>query len=132
MNYQFGKEYKLCSEVTIESLFKEGKQIKKYPFVIRYIETKKENTPPFQIVVSAPKRVFRKAHERNRIKRVCKEVIRMNKHTLESYLQKSNKQLALFFIYSSKEEMKRELLDKKINQLFSKLINQLDHDQQPA
>ena len=79
----------------------------------------------FQIVIAAPKRIFRKAHERNRVKRLCKETIRKNKFILEDYLTENKQQLALFLVYTNKEEMNYEVLFKKTETLFKKLIPEL-------
>ena len=83
----------------------------------------------FQVAVSAPKRTFRKATDRNRIKRLMRESIRKNKLYLEPFLAEQNIQLALFMIYTSKEELPLDTLMKKTQQLFKQLINTLENDQ---
>ena len=125
MDQTLGKEYKLCSQKIIQAIFEEKKTVKQFPFVINYKLTELPSSKSFQLVVSAPKRIFRKAHDRNRIKRLCKETIRKNKYILEEYLIPKDKQLALFFVYTNKEEMEYEVLFKKTEQLFKKLITEL-------
>jgi ribonuclease P protein component len=128
-NNKLGKRYMLCSKNTIDALFESGITVKSYPYVaiLQYDQFKDE--VPFKIVFSAPKRTFKRAHERNRIKRICKEAVRLNKSQLESYLVDNEKQLALFLVYSSKEELKNEQLEKKTVALFKKIINKLEnHD----
>lgn len=130
MDYRFGKDYKLCSKTTIEAIFAGGKQAKQFPFIVKYKQMESSQKKPFQVVIAAPKRSFRFAYQRNRIKRVTKEAIRLNKNDLETYLTSTNKQLALFLIYSSKEEVEVGVLGKKINKLFNKIITQLTEDDQ--
>lgn len=125
MDFRFGKRYKLCSQVLIDDVFATGVHIKQYPFVVKYkLVNLKENTP-FQLVISAPKRSFKLAVQRNRIKRVAKEAIRFNKHILESHLLEHNKQIALFLIFTSREEMDLKTLNRKTEKLFQTIVHQL-------
>jgi len=130
MNYRFGKEYKLCSKTTMDKIFADGNQLKQFPFVVKYTTTEETQQKSFQIVIAAPKRSFRFAYQRNRIKRITKEAVRLNKNDLETYLTSTNKQLALFLIYSSRDEFEVGILGKKINKLFNKIITQLKEDDQ--
>lgn len=103
MSETFGKEYKLCSRKTIEGLFSEGKQLRAYPFTVYLKELANDTNVPFQLVFSAPKRSFKRAHDRNYVKRIMKETFRKKKLILEDYLQKEQKQIALFVIYTQKQ-----------------------------
>lgn len=103
MSETFGKEYKLCSKKIIESLFSDGKQLRAYPFTVYLKELANNEGVPFQLVFSAPKRSFKRAHDRNYVKRIMKETFRKKKLILEDYLQKEQKQIALFVIYTQKE-----------------------------
>jgi len=123
--FSLGKNYKLCSKIMIEDLFKSGTTIKSYPLIAIYNLAEFNDTTPFKIVFSAPKRTFRKAFQRNRIKRICKEAVRLNKVILETYLKENNKQLALFLVYSSKDELNHIQLEKKVVKLFNELIKSL-------
>ena len=116
----------LCSKTTIDDLFQSGITVKSFPFIAILKPITYEESVPFKIVFSAPKRTFKRAHERNRVKRICKEAVRLNKLELETYLVNNNRQLALFLVYSSREELKHEQLEKKIKALFTKIINKLD------
>jgi len=100
--------------------------VKSYPFVLKFKETELPKDVCFQIVFSAPKRTFRKAVQRNRIKRLCKEAFRKKRHELDTYLQKQNKQLALFLVYTPKEELALNLLDGRTEKLIKKIISQLE------
>jgi ribonuclease P protein component len=126
MDQRFGKEYKLCSQKIIQEIFEQKNTVKQFPFVLNYKVTSVPSDKPFQIVIAAPKRIFRKAHERNRIKRLCKETIRKNKLILERYLSEKKIQLAIFFVYTYKEELAYDQLEKKTVQLFTKLITELE------
>jgi len=129
MGNDLGKDYKLCSHVIIEDVFATGDLIKSYPFVARIKLTKLPKQVPFQLVFSAPKRTFRKAYQRNKVKRLCKEAFRLNKYELESALTDSNKQLALFLVFTSRDKITFDVLEKRVQKLIKKIIIQLEsHD----
>lgn len=125
MNETLGKEYKLCSKKIITAIFENKQRVKQFPLVAMFQITELPSNTPFQIVFSAPKRTFRKAHDRNRIKRLCKETVRKNKFILEEYLNQAQLQLALFLVYSHSEELSYELLYKKNKQLFEQIVVEL-------
>ena len=122
----FGKKYKLSSKLEIERVFQRGETIKSHPFMCRFLVTEWNNESTFKIVVSAPKRTYKTAVERNRIKRVCREGVRLNKHILETWLKENDKHLALFVIYQGSKELKFQQTEKKINQLFKSLVTKLN------
>jgi ribonuclease P protein component len=128
MNENFGKEYKLCSQKVIQSIFDEKKSVKAYPFLIHYSLLPLTSDASFQITVSAPKRNFKKAHDRNRIKRLMREAIRKNKLILESFLLENKKQVALFMIYTAREEIPYDILFKKTTLLFTQLIKEITNE----
>jgi ribonuclease P protein component len=128
MNEKFGKEYKLCSQKVIQSIFDEKKSVKAYPFLIHYSLIPLSSDASFQITVSAPKRNFKKAHDRNRIKRLMREAIRKNKLILEPFLLENKKQVALFMIYTAREEIPYDILFKKTTVLFTQLIKEITNE----
>ena len=108
-------------------MFEAKQSLKSYPFVTHFLSAdRKEESVPFQVVFSAPKRNFRKAHDRNRIKRLMREAFRKNKLPLEAILEERDLCLALFVIYTSREELPLLMLEKKTKQLLSELIKKLE------
>ncbi|MFT6280242.1 MAG: ribonuclease P protein component [Salibacteraceae bacterium] len=128
MNHSFGKAYKLCSKKLIDEVFESGVTVKSYPLIAKYKKVDLKNDAPFQMVISAPKRTFKNAFQRNRIKRLCKEAIRMNKQILEEPLINKKITLGICLIYSAKEELAVELLNRKTKKLFNKIIDDLDEN----
>jgi len=125
---RFGKAYKLCSQKKIESLFQHKLSVKKYPLTLHYLITEDEIEKPFQIVISAPKKIYKRAHERNRKKRLMKETFRKNKLILESFLEERSFKLYLFLVYTSNEELEYKALLKKTKQLIELLIKNIDEN----
>lgn len=77
MDVRFPKSEKLKKEKVIKQLFSKGKSVYKYPFKLLWLPNAvaEEQTNP-QVLVSVPKRAFKKAVDRNRIKRQIKEAYR--------------------------------------------------------
>ena len=128
MNQSFGKAYKLCSKKLIDDIFESGETVKSYPLIAKYKKVDLKSDTLFQMVITAPKRTFRNAHQRNRIKRICKEAIRKNKLILEDHLGNSEYNLGICLIYSAKEEMTKEQMERKTQKLFNKIIERLDEN----
>jgi len=55
-----------------------------------------------------------------------KEAIRKNKLPLETFLESKGRYLALFVIYTSREELSLPIIEKKTKQLISELIKQIE------
>jgi ribonuclease P protein component len=124
MDERLGKAYKLCSKKVIEELFENGLKAKQYPFVLQYKHIDLPTKKNFQIVCSVPKRIYKKAVTRNRIKRLMREVVRKKKYIIEDNFPQNEKQLALFLIYTSKKEEDYSLLLNKIELLFERLMKE--------
>jgi len=79
MAQRFGKEFKLKSKKKIEALFKKGKRFHSPIITLVYLRVRahdKELAYP-QILVSVPKRNFKKAVDRNLLRRRIKEAFRL-------------------------------------------------------
>lgn len=124
-DYKLDKSYKLCSKRVIDDLFVSGTTVKTYPYIAIIKPVELSNKRSFNIVFSAPKRTFKKAYQRNRIKRICKEAVRLNKSILENYLTENGIQLAVFLVYSAKEELDHQQLNKKTIKLFNEITTTL-------
>ena len=86
MRLTFGKQEKLKSRKLIERLFEEGKSVKKYPIRLVYLQTDHTSDLPAQVGFSVPKRHFKRAVDRNRIKRLLREAYRIQKKELYGQL----------------------------------------------
>ena len=101
MNQTFGKEYKLCSHVLIEKLFKDGEKFRDFPFLINYLPLEKPiSQKDFSVLISVHKKLFKHYHDRNYIKRSITEALRKNKFILEELKGIKNKPLAIAIIYN--------------------------------
>ncbi len=81
MKNTLSKHERLASRSRIEELFSNGQSFCIYPFRIIYYYSLCES-PGVRILFSVPKKKFKKAVERNRIKRLCRESYRVQKQGL--------------------------------------------------
>lgn len=72
MDQSFKKIEKLKSQKLIEKLFSEGKSIAVYPLRLVYLKTSFEDPVKLKVGVSVSKRNFKKAVDRNRMKRLMR------------------------------------------------------------
>ncbi|MEM0576331.1 ribonuclease P protein component [Flavobacterium polysaccharolyticum] len=122
MNFNYPKEEKLKSKITIGLLFTEGKSVSKYPLRLVYCQEKKETTQKIKMGVSVSKKYFKKAVDRNYFKRVLRETYRLNKHLLIPHLDEP---YGFMFFYQTKERLSFDEINTKTIQLFEKFVSQL-------
>ena len=100
--FTLGKEERLKSRKQTELLFSEGKKFTIAPLRFHYSFSKAEKAS-MQFGAGVSKRNFKKAVDRNRIKRLMREAYRLQKIILREKLEEKNIGLNIFFIYTGKE-----------------------------
>jgi ribonuclease P protein component len=122
--YTLGKKDKLKSRKAIEQLFKEGKSFSVFPFRVLYLEAPASSTSKnnLQTAFSVSKKHFKKAVDRNRIKRLMREAWRLQKNILSDKINTSNKTLAVFIIYTGNELPEYELIFEKITAVIKRVV----------
>ena len=126
MNYTLGKAERLKSRKIIGQLYIEGKSIKIFPLRMVYVQTEHTSEFPCQVGVSVPKRNFKKAVDRNRIKRLLRESYRLQKQTVYS---KVKKPYVFMISYLAKDEWKYEAIHQKMEKLLLKFIEEIEKDE---
>lgn len=124
--FTYNKNEKLKSRKLIEALFKNGKSLSAAPLKIIYMQPAEALDFPIKAGVSVSSKNFKKAVQRNRIKRLMREAYRLNKLPLHEVVLKNNKQLALFILYTGKTLPEFILLQQKMIALVDILIKTLD------
>lgn len=74
--------------------------------------------------MSVPKRNFKNAPDRNRLKRLMREAWRLNKHLYYETLTAQNSQAAILLLWTGKEEIAFEEVQKRILYLHTKFAKQ--------
>lgn len=127
MKKTFTKEERLCSRRKIDSLFHSGSSFIVYPFRVVYLVTSdQEASSPIEVILSVSKRRFKKAHDRNRIKRLMREVYRMQKNEIVyEEVKKLSLHLDMAIQYVGKEELSYEVLFTKMNKALKQLVHEI-------
>lgn len=118
----FGELEKLKSQKIIDQLFKEGKSVSINGFTLVYLIQPLQTFYPVQAGFSVPKRFFKHAVDRNRVKRLMREVYRTNKISLYEKLSERQQQMALMLIYKGKALPEYELVSKSVIHCLNRLI----------
>lgn len=123
MKKTFKKEERLCSKRAIDTLFNSGSSFVIYPFRVVYSFTPSDSFE-VQVILSVSKRRFKRAHDRNRIKRLMREVYRLQKgEVLYPSIEEKSLNLHLAIQYIAKEELPYKLLDEKMLKVLNQLKN---------
>lgn len=125
MSQTFTKEERLVSKILIEQLFSNGKQLKIFPFRLVYIKTKLDTKYPAQVALAVPKRLIKKAVDRNRIKRQMREVYRKNKKTLYDELSDN---YVFIITFMDTKEWKSAEVESKMKTLLEKFISTINEN----
>ncbi|MEO6149540.1 MAG: ribonuclease P protein component [Mucilaginibacter sp.] len=124
--YTFKKEERLCNKRLIEQLFHNGSSFLCYPFRVSWMPADGSQHFPVQILFSASKKRFKKAVDRNIIKRRTREAYRLHKQTyLYDVLSQSDKKIILSLGYIGKEIAEYDLFEKKMIRLLNQLCGEV-------
>ncbi|PKP50070.1 MAG: ribonuclease P protein component [Bacteroidetes bacterium HGW-Bacteroidetes-11] len=120
----FSKDEKLCSATAITELFSKGKQIFKHPVKLLWLQSESTEGPCIKVIISVSKRNFKRAVDRNKIKRILRECYRKNKHIVESVL--IGKKFHMGLIYVGKQIPEYNTIEPIIIGLLQRLT--VDHE----
>ncbi len=114
MRKTFTKEERLCSKRDIDSLFHSGSSFVVYPFRVVYSVISSEAMDA-KVILSVSKKRFRRAHDRNRIKRLMREVYRLHKAEV-LYSDLIDRSLSIHYAiqYIAKEELSFNYLEERM------------------
>jgi ribonuclease P protein component len=93
------KEERISAQKEIDLLFEKGASFVSFPLRVVYLREKPLSGAPSAILVSVPKKKFKRAVKRNRLKRLVKEAYRRNKHPLVNHLLENKSGLLLAFLF---------------------------------
>jgi ribonuclease P protein component len=123
----FSKEERLCSRKLLDQLFKNGSSFLLYPFRISYLRVEDSAESPVQVVINVSKKRYKRAVDRNLIKRRIREIYRIQKEELLlSKLPDNSGLLLLSLQYVGKEKHESDFMSKKLHTGLLKLVANLD------
>ncbi len=117
MNQKNKKNFKLTNKQEISNVYQHGKTFRNFPFRLSWTKRKEEDN--FKVLISVPKKKFKKAVDRNLIKRQVREVL--YKKIIDPYLQYKHINLVITYIGDQKIDFKE--LESKMIITFRKFIS---------
>jgi len=118
VQFTFRKEERLNKEKLIQELFDTGSSFYLFPFKVLTRPNPDAGFPVHQVLISVSKKHFKKAVDRNLIKRRVRESFRLNKNLLPA-----TPRLLIAYIYTAKEI----LTFAQIQERLVKTLNRFDH-----
>ena len=118
----FSKKERICSKLTIERVLDKKQKVFVYPYKCFYdFIPASEEADVNRILVSVPKRSFKHAVDRNRLKRLTREAYRLNhRQEFDSQLPDGIRaDLILFFV--GRELLPYNLIESKIIEILHRL-----------
>lgn len=113
----FSKNERLYHKKIIEELFKNGSSHFLYPFLLKYLPSAAAEQKYHQVLISVPKKYFKKAVERNLVKRKVREIYRTNKQLIYP----AEVKYSIAIVYTGKEILPYKTLKNKLIKVLKRL-----------
>ncbi|MEN8226946.1 MAG: ribonuclease P protein component [Bacteroidota bacterium] len=123
-DFSFKKGERLSSKKAISLLFQSGRSVASVPIKIIYNQSEMEQYPA-TVAISVPKRLFKKAVDRNLLKRRIREAYRLNKPEFYSNLRKNHMQLSLIILYQHREILDYKSIEKGVKMALDQVLQKL-------
>jgi ribonuclease P protein component len=120
--FGFPKNERLCSKKSIEAIFSHGISAFSYPLKAVYIiEPAELLHPSSQSLFVVPKKKFKRAVDRNAIRRRTRECFRLNKHLLLDWCLANQCQIKIAFIYIASNQYEFSVIEKAVIKIYSEI-----------
>jgi ribonuclease P protein component len=124
--YTFGKEERLKSSLAIQDLLKNGHSLSLFPLKIYWNFPEGEpSKQPVRTAVLVPKRKFKRAVDRNMMKRRIREAFRLNKNLLYEPVRQVNLNINMVILFLADEFISFEKLDACIRELLGRMADEV-------
>ncbi len=136
LSYCLPKSERIYLKEAIKEVFAEGKSFVAYPFRIIYLTKSNESSQSHnkdsiiqaKMMVSVPKKYFKRAVDRNRVKRLIRENYRLNKHELIEVLKKEQCNTQIIFINVARELPSFKQCNKGMNKALTRIIKEISNE----
>ena len=121
--FGFNRTERLKSSKVIGRMFKDGISFGMYPLRLVFLKMDEPRSEvPVQFTVSVPKKSFKSAVARNKVKRKIREAWRLNKNWLYHKMEKTEGQYAFMVIYIAKENLPFEEINKAMRGVNNRFV----------
>ncbi len=127
MNQKLERGEKLKSRKQIKGLFLKNRHVFSYPVKLIWAPSNKVEDFPVRLLVSVSKRSFKKAVDRNRMKRIIREAYRKNKSIIYSEISQDENQNLLGILYVAKELLAYDEVEAGIIKGLKKMKRELNN-----
>ena len=121
---RFSKRERLCSKKLIDTLFGPGRSHAMTAFPLKVVYRLVDNVTEtnVQVLISVPKKHFKRAVKRNRVKRQVREAYRKHKSYVTLRVKElTDKQLLIAFIWLSNELTDSVTVDQRVYNLLQRI-----------
>jgi len=123
--FSFHKTERISSQKELDYLFEKGNYFTVNPFRIVYAEKQTPNGASVSTLISVPKKKFKHAVDRNRLKRLFRESYRLNKNALIEACVENKKELLAGFIYKGEGIVEMRQIEFAVQEAINVLIQKI-------
>lgn len=120
----FSKSEKLKSKKQISLLFTNGEVAKAYPLRAHFIQSDRFQDSNIKIGFSVSKKNFKRAVDRNKVKRLMRESYRKQSYILKEHIN-SDISLTIMFIYGKNEILSYTRIYAKMSKLLTQIASKM-------
>lgn len=121
--FTLSKEERICSKKLINELFTgNGRSMTAFPLRAVFMKrTVGDDQPRAAMLVSVPKRYFKHAVDRNRVKRQVREAFRRNKSIITQNLTDGHEAVAMAFVWLTDEKFPSSEVENRMVRLLTRI-----------
>lgn len=121
--FTLSKEERICSKKLINELFTgNGRSMTAFPLRVVFMKrTIVDDQPRAAMLVSVPKRYFKHAVDRNRVKRQVREAFRRNKSIITQNLTDGHEAVAMAFVWLTNEKYPSSEVENRMVRLLTRI-----------
>lgn len=121
--FTLSKEERICSKKLINELFTgNGRSMTAFPLRVVFMKrTIVDDQPRAAMLMSVPKRYFKHAVDRNRVKRQVREAFRRNKSIITQNLTDDHEAVAMAFVWLTNEKYPSSEVENRMVRLLTRI-----------
>ena len=124
--FSLGKDERVSGRTLVQTLFKGGESRSMSYYPLRAVYCLVDGEAPTKIMVSVPKRCFKRAVKRNRVKRQVREAYRKQKHMLDDKVgAMTGKTLVIAFVWLDDHLRDSSEVDRRVGSILARMIEKI-------